>query len=86
MRDSRALEPKKLPVDLLVESAHMLEMSEALDFEICPDPDDLWARRVRLKLPAHLQDLGQFSLTLRQMLAEIAIRHVGEVPLQIAHH
>jgi len=36
----------------------MLEMCEALGFEISPDPEDLSLRKVRLKLPAPLRDMA----------------------------
>jgi hypothetical protein len=34
----------------------MLEMCRALGFEVSADPEDLSLRKVRLKLPAPIQD------------------------------
>ncbi len=43
---------------MLVENARMLEMCDALGFEIRPDPEDLSVRKVLLKLPAPLRDVA----------------------------
>jgi acetyltransferase len=49
---------KELSGDVLVENTSMLEMCEALGFEIRANPEDLSLRKVRLKLPAPLRDLA----------------------------
>ena len=47
---------KELTGDVLENNARMLDMCQTLGFEITPDPEDMSIRRVRLKLPAPIQD------------------------------
>jgi acetyltransferase len=47
--------------DVLASNLPMLEMCRALGFEVSPDPEDLSIRKVRLKLPAGLQDTAELS-------------------------
>ena len=47
---------RELNGDVLHSNQRMLEMCRALGFAIFPDPEDLSIRKVRLKLPAGLQD------------------------------
>jgi hypothetical protein len=39
----------------------MLDMCRALGFEIAADPDDSSIRKVRLKLPANLNEAAQLA-------------------------
>jgi acetyltransferase len=47
---------RELNGDVLAANVRMLVMCRALGFEISPDPEDLSIRKVRLRLPAGLQD------------------------------
>ncbi len=47
---------RELVGDVLASNQRMIEMCRALSFEISPDPEDLSIRKVRLRLPAGLQD------------------------------
>ena len=47
---------RELDGDVLQGNQRMLEMCRALGFAISPDPEDLSIRKVRLKLPAGLQE------------------------------
>jgi acetyltransferase len=47
---------QELTGDVLEQNTRMLEMCRALGFEVSADPEDLSLRKVRLKLPAPIQD------------------------------
>ena len=47
---------RELVGDVLASNQRMIEMCRTLGFEISPDPEDLSICKVRLKLPAGLQD------------------------------
>jgi acetyltransferase len=47
---------QELTGDVLEQNSRMLEMCRALGFEVSADPEDLSLRKVRLKLPAPIQD------------------------------
>jgi acetyltransferase len=47
--------------DVLANNGPMLEMCDALGFETAPDPEDPAIRKVRLKLPASLQDAANHA-------------------------
>jgi len=47
---------QELTGDVLEQNTRMLEMCRALGFEVSADPEDLTLRKVRLKLPAPIQD------------------------------
>ena len=47
---------RALSGDVLAGNERMLEMCRSLGFEIAANPEDVSLRKVRLKLPARLQD------------------------------
>jgi len=47
---------KDLSGDVLEHNTRMLDMCRQLGFEITADPEDVSIRKVRLKLPAPIQD------------------------------
>jgi acetyltransferase len=47
--------------DVLANNERMLDMCRALGFEIAADPDDSSIRKVRLKLPANLNEAAQLA-------------------------
>ena len=49
---------QELTGNVLEQNTRMLEMCQALGFEISADPEDLSLRKVRLKLPAPIQDVA----------------------------
>jgi acetyltransferase len=52
---------RELVGDVLASNERMIEMCRALGFEISPDPEDLSIRKVRLELPAGLQDAAHLE-------------------------
>ena len=52
---------RELVGDVLANNERMLDMCGALGFEIAPDPEDSSIRKVRLKLPASLQDAANLA-------------------------